>query len=324
VLALGVAAGCGDDDGDNPAVDGGPRVDSGGDVDAEPPAPLCFNDGYDCAEGGEVRFEYINFVPGAGPGGRSTATRATAYFTSGGDPAHYPLPAVPGCTEMQLDDHWPVAQPDPGRTYLDVGDVVIAGGPQTLVIDDIAAGTDFIFRSHDIWKFHFGVDDGPTFISGDTAYDVILTGSATFPFTRFEDVLYVPTEYNVTNPGRVATTMPAATDFVVDWEVQAPTNAPAGYRVDSLVGVLLGGGVGPIMLCTEEGNDGSITIPAATVDRIREIAAAQTPPATGGTLARQTLSHVTRELNDGAAVNNRRIDFVGVWCFATPVSFPAP
>ena len=70
---------------------------------------------------------------------------------------------------------------------------------------------------------------------------------------------------------------------------------------------------GPIVACIEPA-DGSITMPKELV----AIAKATSP---NGTLARQTLSHVVRELKDKDGNTGRRIDFVGVWCYAYPYAF---
>ncbi|HEY5936823.1 MAG TPA: hypothetical protein VIU61_19375, partial [Kofleriaceae bacterium] len=84
---------------------------------------------------------------------------------------------------------------------------------------------------------------------------------------------------------------------------------PAGFEILSLAGFT--GPMGPVAACIEP-NDGSITIPAALVD----IARAAYP--TGGTMARQTLTHQVKELVDANGPTGRRIDLITVWCYATP------
>ena len=69
--------------------------------------------------------------------------------------------------------------------------------------------------------------------------------------------------------------------------------------------------MGPVVVCVEP-TDGSVTVPRAMLDVVR------TAYPAGGTLARQTLTHVVREEIVNGVHTGRRIDMIAVWCYAGP------
>jgi hypothetical protein len=145
-----------------------------------------------------------------------------------------------------------------------------------------------------------------------TKYDVIFTGSPDMRAQIFDDVIFVPADFALLTPGVAPFPIPAATAQTFTWNV-VPSSEPMGYEVQSLVAFT--GPNGPAVLCVEK-NDGSITVPAAMID----VARAKYPA--GGTLARQTLTHVVRELVDANGPTGKRIDFLGIWCYATAFTVP--
>ncbi len=301
-LALGAIAGCGDDGNDLKRPDA-----------SEPPPdaakPMFKN--YDADEGGEVRIEYLRF------GNGNAALRAGAFFYDNpGSTRFWPYMSLNGCTDTSTDMVWPTAaSPIAERTYLDPGMVLVVGGPQTFSIPRRAAGNDVLGRPHpaDKWFFDPAVPtdmDGPTFLTEKTRYDVVLTGSPNMPGQIFDDVLFMPAAFDVINPPLSTTpfVIPAGMPQTFTWQTP-PNNEPQGYEIQSLVAFT--GPNGPAVICVEP-NDGSITVPANMID------IARTKYPMGGTLARQTLTHVVRELVDKNGPTGKRIDFLTIWCYATP------
>lgn len=309
-LTLGLVVpgifGCGDDNNSNP--------DAAKTPDAAPDSAGPQFKGYDANEGGEVRVEYVRFAGG------NAATRVTAFlFNNSGTTKYFPYPDLNGCTDVSTDVNWPTAtNPIAERTYLDPGNVLLSGGPQVLAVPVRAVeGNDPFGRTHPAgkWHFHFGggmATDGTTYLSENTKMDVAFTGSADMPAQIFDDVLFMPGDFALQTPGVTPTPIVAGTAQTFSWQVASGV-PPTGYEVQSLVAFT--GANGPAVLCIEP-NDGSITVPAAMID----IARAKYPA--GGTLARQTLTHVVRELEDRNGPTGKRIDFISVWCYATAFTVP--
>jgi hypothetical protein len=264
-------------------------------------------------EGGEVRLEHVRFAGG------NAATRATAFFyKNSGSVKFFPWPDLNGCTDTSRKVTWPTASNPIGeRAYLDPGQVLIAGGPQVLSVEGGALGADFGGRVHpaDRWRFHFqGTTgtDGPTYVSEKTQYDVVITGSPDMPAQIFDDVIFVPADFPLTTPGVAPFPLPAATPQTFTW-TPAASSSPQGYEVQAMVAFT--GPDGPAVMCIEK-DDGSITVPAAMIDIVR----AKYP--TGGTLVRQTSTHVIRELVDATGPTRKRIDFIGAWAYETAFTVP--
>lgn len=314
VLSVGLLPlfACGDDATVTPdarPIDAPVSIDAS--IDA-PPTPMF--KGYDADEGGELRMEYVRFAAG------NAATRVTSFlFANPGTKKFHDYLSLNGCTNTSTDMVWPVAtNPIAERVYLDPGNIIIAGGPMTLTLPRRATmGTDPFGRTHPAneWAFHFGggtATDGPTYLSEKTAYDVVFTGTSEVPAQVFDNVLWMPADFALTDHGVTPLAIPADTAQTFSWTT--PTQgAPAGYEVLSLVAFT--GANGPAVTCIEP-NDGSVTVPADMIN----IARAAYP--SGGTLARQTLTHVVRELVDANGPTGRRIDFVSVWCYATSFTVP--
>lgn len=323
-LSVASLMGCGDDDSSTPAD---ARIDAKP-VDAPPDAPRVFK-GFDADEGGEIRAEYVRFANG------NAGTRTPAFFFKNPGPKKFfPFLNLNGCTDLRDKNVWPVATNLLAeRVYADPGMVTITGGTSPLVVPrNPAASRDQFFRQHQADKWFFDPvagthTDGPTFLPEKTLFDVTLAGSADMPAQTFQDVLYMPADFLLTTSGgavqpypildypltsNATATTPNTIDHTFTW--QTPDNAaPAGFRVDSFVAFT--GPNGPVVVCLEP-DDGSITVPAAFVT------IARTAYPTGGTLARQKLTHVVRELVDNTGPTGRRIDFIAVWCYATSFSVP--
>ena len=321
-LTVGLVAptllGCGDDKtGINP--DGPKPVDT---VDADD-----FK-GYNADEGGEIRHEYIYLSPmGGAP---SLRTRSTTFLWEPGSIDFFTFANQNGCTDVRKDQtarFWPTAvNPLAERTYLDPGMVKFTGGPTPLEVGKWPAAmwVDPAGRDHPGAEVnvHFvpppGAADGAMYLAEKTTMSVEFTGSAEIPAQTFTDVMYMPAAFEPT--GAFACTggpcpivpLVAGTDITFTWTTP-PVTPPAGFEILSLVAFT--GGKGPAIVCVEP-NDGSITVPAALVDAGR----AYYP--TGGTLARQTLTHEVRELVDNTGPTGRRIDFITIWCYATTFAVP--
>ncbi len=329
LLPFGVAAtGCGDDD-PNP---GNPDAANGDDADAAPDDPDAappFVADYDSAEGGEVRLEYLQWAPGAGPGGRTTSTRVTSFFMKSMTPDAFPAVSTMGfgCFNVSGDTMWPTAQAA-DRVYINAGNVVITpttgGGGQMVVGTGSATpvvGTDALLRNHasggtNYLHFTFGTDNGGE-LTPDTAYSVLLTGSDEWPSQAFNDVLFMPASWTVGTPGLVGPLVfTRGVDTAVTWVPATSANLPAGYEVIHAF-AFVGPPTGVAAVCLTE-DDGVFTIPGTTVGEVMD--AGQT----GGFFSNATLTHVVKELNNGSDVSERRIDFISIWCYLTAVSFAEP
>lgn len=325
-LAMLFAAGCGDDDGGtNPVADAMPdQPDATGgtpDADLTPDAtPPRDPPNLTTSEAGEVRFEYVDFIDGAGPGGRNDSTRITGYFMKNtGDAA--PTPTLGTCIDMSNDMTWPLAQ-SATREYIDIGELLIKGGPTgTVLVPDATGAVDSNGRTHSLagvlqpYKFEFGLNNGAN-VGANTRYDVELSGSATWPNTNYPGGLVVPEAFDLIEPGLEAIEITPGADMTFTWETNDTSALEGDEEVTSLVAFIING-QGPQILCAEA-NDGSITVPAAMVDTF----AALLQPGQGATLARQTFVHKLDWFEAGD-VTDQRLDFIGVWCFATPLTEPA-
>jgi hypothetical protein len=308
---------CGDDG--NPMVDA--RMIDARMIDA--PADATPFKKYDADEGGELRVEYVRFFNAAGTQ-TGTGARTTAFFWEDpGTTNYFPYVSQMGCTDTTAKMHWPLAtNPIAERNYLDPGGITVLGGPMPYVIPRATAmANDPFGRSHPANEWFrdpaTAVDmDGANFLTGHTRYDVVFSGSAEIgPAQVFDDVLYMPADFAITTPGLTAYALTAA-DHTFGWDVQTqtpPTAEDPDYRVFSLVGFT--GANGPAVVCIEP-NDGSITVPAAMAT------VARTAYPSGGTMARQTLSHITKELVVNGTKTGRRIDFIAVWCYASAFTVP--
>jgi hypothetical protein len=269
--------------------------------------------GFEADEGGEVRYEYVNFPNG------NAAARVTAFFykTAGSHP-RFPLLNLDGCTDTDKSKgFWPSAQnPQTERQYIDPGLVLISGGPATFTARrNAAAGKDAIGRDFPAGQatFSFGgstANDASMFMTEKTSYSVTLTGSADLPSQTFKDAIWIPANYMITTPPFDASyALKAHQDVTFNWTVAQQTNLPPDRQVLSVV--VFTGPNGVSTICVKP-DTGSITIPAALVDAVA------TKYPTGGVLARQTLTHVVRELVDNNGPTGRRIDMIGVWCNSAP------
>jgi len=332
--------GCGDDSGT--PIDGAVGSDAPVLIDAKPiDAPDAHQfDGLFANEGGEVRLEYVNH-PTPTANVSAAATRATAFFfKDAGSTDFFAIPSFMGCTDMTDKTHWPVAQNPVGeRVYADPGTVVVSteqtatapntlgtplplqiprstgtGGPPEAFDRTMVANEWFTYNNAP------GGSDAATFIKPDALYDVTLGGSDDLPAYTFDDGIYVPPSFDLISPGlNVDNTVPnnyylSTGDHTFTWSVPTPTNLPSDLKLFSLIGFT--GNKGPSVVCIEE-NDGSMTIPSAMVDVVRSYYAMGNGIATGnGTFARQLFAHTIRELVDANGPTGKRVDLIGMWCYA--------
>lgn len=292
-LTLGLLIGCGDS------------------VNNTPDAASTFK-GYDADEGGEVRAEYVRFAD------NTAGTRVVAYlYKTAGSKKFFPFVNLNGCTNMTATPtNWPMAtNPIAERQYMDPGSITISGGSMPLSMPRVATqNTDFLARTHPANQafYYFNATDGTKFLNPKAKHSVAFGGSADMPAQTFTDVLYMPADFMLTTPDQKPVPIPAGAPVTFNW-TNPDSAPPPGYGVASLVAFT--GADGPIVICVEP-NDGSMTVPKEMVDVVR----AKYPQ--GGTLARQTLTHVTRELIDKSGPTGKRIDFISVWCNATAFTVP--
>lgn len=288
-------------------------------IDAAPDAaPIDFFSN----EGGEVRFEYI--YVGAITGNATDAmTRVIAYFEKKDDVDFHMYPTIPGCTLVTDDTKWPTSQPV-NRQYADVGTLTITNGTKTIVVPKSTGTTDAVGRVHGAgnWYSHSFLEgtpgamltDGATYVSPKSSYDVKFGGSATWPAQEFKGAIYTPADFQLTSPSYMTpVNLVANTPITFTWEVvdsMQPAGVPdAWFLVGFFTTVNMQ--TNALVLCVENMNDGSMTVPANMVDTIR------TAAPQGGVLVRQAFHHQVRELTDGTTTKNRRIDMIGVWCWAS-------
>ena len=279
--------------------------------DAEPDAwaPLGFSDN----EGGEIRLEWIAQSTAAGV--MQTTARAHAYFYKSQTPGNHALPAFPGCFDVRTKAKWPLAQ---GTIVpLDVGGVTIKSTGTDLVMTrdmSVPPLSDAFGRLHELWwrkVSNLPGNDADTFLPPNQTYDIVLAGSSEWPAQTISDVAFMPAAWTPTSPPVAGTTMlQAGTDLTMTYTSGTSSNLPAGYRVNTVVAFTGTGHTGPIILCQEEGTDGSITIPADMIDLL----IAYSP----GRYVRQQLTHALFELTDGAPKPpgvRQRVDVLSIYCY---------
>jgi hypothetical protein len=336
VLVIGLFA-CGDDKG-NTGTDA-PKAADARDIDAAGTDVDFMSN-----EGGEIRLEYLTFAAGAPQANR---VRATGFFYDGADgDGFHPFPNIPGCTRWQdPPPRWPFTR-EKTSTFLDVGQVIIAGGPQQLTLAPItpvkgacsvttatacfvsgdcpatetctgATGTkDNLSRQYTgPWKFAGEAPGqvlnnmGPNFVNADATYDIILTGSAQWPPQIFKDALYVPGAWTPISPAvDVNPVLQAGAPLVLTFQNVVEVNKPAGYPMNTLVHFIAAPNTA-VLSCISEGTPDTVTISAADIDYVRTLSP------TGGKFVRQHATHVLREMTDGVTHTNKRIDVIGIWCF---------
>ncbi|HSS02780.1 MAG TPA: hypothetical protein VLM79_37220 [Kofleriaceae bacterium] len=308
-LAVSATIGCSGDDSSTP----------------DAPAAATFK-GYDADEGGEIRIEHVRLPDGQG--GVVNFTRIVGYVLgTAGSTKFFSFPMVPGCTDTTNKKNWPVAtNPIAERVYLDPGNIIIqsptsltnaAPKPALTLPRQTAEGGDFLARVHPANKwFSYNtigttMVDGDAFLTPDTFLDVIITGSADMPGQVFHNVSWMPNDFPLTSPGLAdKIELKANTPMTFKWTIPKQ-DKPADMTVVSLVGFVGGdpSKQGPAVLCIEP-DDGEVTVPGNMIDVVR----AAYPG--GGIMARQTFTHVPKELIDKNGPTGRRLDIISTWCYA--------
>lgn len=319
-LAVSATIGCGGDDNSTPDATT---------PDATPDAAAPTFKGYDADEGGEIRIEHVRLPNGTG--GVVNFTRIVAYVLgTAGSTKFFSFPMVPGCTDTTNKKNWPVAtNPISERVYLDPGNIIIqsptsltnAVPKQALTLPrKTVEGGDFLARVHPANKWFYydtiGVTpDGDTFLTPDVFLDVVLTGSADMPGQVFHNVSWMPNDFPLTSFDLTQKVeLKANTPMTFKWTLPKQ-DKPTDMTVVSLVGFVGADPSkdGPAVLCIEP-DDGEMTVPGNMIDVVR----AKYPG--GGIMARQTFTHVPKELVDKNGPTGRRLDIISTWCFANPYS----
>jgi len=327
-IGLSLLTACGDDSDGVPDA----RLPDAADPDAALPVFKKF----EADEGGEVRVEYMRFI------NNNRGIRATGFlYNNPGTVKYFPFINMMGtCQDVTDKTLWPVASnPIAERDYADPGTIIVApsasptmplpmgaGNARAFAFPrNTAMGSDPFGKPHPAIEWFFdpssGADTvGGDYLSADTYYDVMFGGSAEVPSAVHDNALYMPADYNLT--GTYANEQPvsisAGTPITFTWDTP-PSNPPGDLKVMSLVG-FLSPMSGPMAVCIEP-DDGSVTMPANLIDKVRSTIQAQgvTCGAAGPCiLSRQKFVHQVRELVDANGPTGKRIDFVAVWCFAYP------
>jgi len=301
----------------------------GGDDSSTPDAPAAATfKGYDADEGGEIRIEHVRLPTPTGQ--IINATRIVAYVLgTAGSTKFFSFPMVGGCTDTTNKKNWPVATNPVGeRVYLDPGNIIIqsptsatnAAPKQALTLPRVTEDNtgDFLARVHPANKwFSYNtigpMPDGDVFLTPDAFLDVVITGSADMPGQVFHNVFWMPNDFPLTSPALTEKVeLKANTPMTFKWTVPKQ-DKPADMQVVSLVGFVGGdpSKEGPAVLCIEL-DDGEVTVPGNMIDVVR----AKYPA--GGIMARQTFTHVPKELIDKNGPTGRRIDLISTWCYANP------
>jgi hypothetical protein len=312
---------CGDD---TSAVD----CDALGPHDEKPAECVNGDLGFGSAEGGEVRFEYMEFPATGcgdaadqpcGPGGRTTATRVVGYEMTAMTPDAMTFPNVGGCTSLVNGDTWPTGQ-GTGRTYADMGELTLTGGPSVLTVPAAdAANPDPLGRSHDAYNFYFGTDDTDEYIKDNARYLVDWSGDADHPAHGGE--IYMPGAYTLMEPAFANGVEVANTgDFTLTWGDEGNDLIPAdtGPGMLSLVAFAIPG-VGVSHLCVGP-DTGTIVVPSDMVEEAATLAG----DAGKATLLRGKLSHQLVEVLTNEGGTGRRIDMLGIYCYLNGITFVAP
>ncbi|HJL42803.1 MAG TPA: hypothetical protein RMG48_15970 [Myxococcales bacterium LLY-WYZ-16_1] len=302
-LVLGAAA-CGDDDtsnanGSNSGVHGGNGNDQVG---------------FTSPEGGEVRWEFMDF------GGGVEAVRLTAFFKAAQDPDFIPFVPEGECTEItDSNPLWPLEPSDPSNTtYYNVGNLRVGGMPQATEVQPIIGGQpDPFFRSHDVYYFTFlsnidlatGMDTGidiSELIAPARTYNVEVEGNADYAPWRINAELRIPGRYPV----------PDAMD-TANMEIQAGQDLPLpfndeddGFNDPVIPFVVIANSAQETThVCLGNPDEDTVVVDAATT---------QNMPDEGFLLHATSIHRVVPLPDENGEDTDRRLDLLGLWCYLRP------
>ncbi len=245
--------------------------------DAPPPVDAAPVADYSWDEGGESRLQYFDIYDPNNPAVSRKLATATAVFYKSKTPKSYPHPPNPGCSKMELDNWWPLGHA-PVREYQDVGQVIYTGGD--MQINLLPGNTpppnniDVMGRAHfGPWRNFSSPTAGATFLGNtNKLYDVIFTGSETWPAQAYPDAHFMPAAWTLNTINGVAAFQPlilqADTPLVITYTPGANTNKPPNTKLTQVTALFVPG-IGPVVACIELTLDGSITIPADMVNHAR-------------------------------------------------------
>jgi hypothetical protein len=263
--------------------------------------------GYDADEGGEIRVEHVQVLDGR------TGTRVLAYvYANPGSTKRFPFLTTTGCSDVSRKANWPVAtNPMAERSYLDPGGIVVTSHSAPLDVErQPDEGNDILGRRHaaNRWFFHASLLDGALLAPGAT-YDIALKGSPDVPPQTFSGVPFMPADFALTN--NVSTVvLEANMPITFTWTV-ADSTPPEGVHIWFMVAFSGSDGNGPVVICFGP-NAGALTVPATFIDIVRAAYPA------GGTILRETFTHVVHELVDDMGPTGRRIDLISGWSYSFP------
>jgi len=262
-------------------------------------------------EGGAIYFEYMDFSAEVQAAGfPDKAVRLMGHFVSEMDPDAFPLPT--GCSDLTNTPGWPTGMSDT-MTELNVGNLELINGDTTLVVEPGAAGPDFISREHTVSYQAFLADETDTYIKPDSAYDLHITGSDTYPETTYPGAFYFPPAFDVTSPLNEATAAPITGDWEMTWDKNDAANGTEQFQIVMLVSP--DGAI--IHQFCPGAHTGTHTVPEDALTKFRA-----TYP-NGGLLLRGNITHQLGRFDNGAGIADRRIDFVSMYCYVQPFAFEA-
>ena len=281
-------------------------------------------------EGGNIIFEYIyldtELQAAFGlPPGVTTLQRVMAYFMESQTPNANPLPQPGQCNNLVATKGWPLYVGSPHQD-LDVGAVTFsgkntAGTATTINAAMMGPATDSIGRPHDI--FYQAINpDAAKYLVPDSSYTVNFGGAGNIAATAFENAIFLPsaTNYTVTSPSLEDNgPLIANTDFTVHWTPGTNMNLPAGDEVLGLTWLVDAAG-SPTHVCVAPHSAGQFTIPGTAIAEYKQIAIARGTNPSKAILLRQALVHHVRRLPNNEPANLRRIDMLGVLCWAQLVN----
>jgi hypothetical protein len=292
---------------------GGPDADPNApDAGRAPPSPLE-------PEGGSIIFEHMQFSDSLASSDSDLpgeAVRVMAHFVSDQTPQVQQAPTPGECTNMVLSDRWPTSV-GANPTYVNVGDIMISSGgsdPITMSPQDPGDSPDLLTREHEgAWYQHFPGSPGE--IAPNTMHDVMFTGGEDYPETTFAGALEMPADFEVMNPGlNDDLVVDPNENLTVEWEAVESDGINA--EVNSLIILVEPGETGETVFHTfcVKPNTGSATISS---DALKSFQASNPD---GGILLRAAFTHHLEWFDDGE-IDDRRIDFLSLWCYAQEFSF---
>lgn len=355
LLALSSYA-CGDDDSDDDGstIDGGDggdddggddgEADAGADASAGPREPELAD-----REGGQIVFEYITLDDDLlaqlrqnpdFPKDATTILRVMSHFVRSQEPEANALPPVGDCVNLYESHGWPLGYLDLGgqkREYVDVGSLSLTGknAAKKDVTIDIPVSknpVDNWSRGHEHF-YEFIPPFAENFVLPDSQFTVEMGGSDEYPAATYENLAYMPGDFEITNPGLNDDDIGLSTtaDATVEWEVVDHPNLPEGVLLLTVV-VLADPNTGsPVLFCPTLTSAGQFPITGEHIQSYRqavEARAGKKGTAEQAILLRNHVAHTLGWFRNGDGElqydpdDPRRIDMLSLQCKAQIVNTP--